>query len=145
MTKELKVSRIEQGTVIDHLPAGTALKIAKILSIDTSMPFIIAMNVDSSKSRKKDMIKIENKFLSKEETDKISLIAPNATINIIKRQKVSGKRKVSPPAELNGILTCPNTECVTNREDCTTRFSKTGNKYKCHFCERRFSIEDFEM
>ncbi len=145
MRDDLKVSRIESGTVIDHLPAGSAMKIVKILELETDNPFILAMNVDSSKNKKKDMIKIEDKFLSKEETDKISLMAPSATINIIKGQTVTDKRKVSPPKEFVGILTCPNSVCITNSEKCETKFSEASGKYKCYFCERRFSTEEFEM
>ena len=145
MRGDLKVSKIEQGTVIDHIPAGKALKIVKMLEIESDHPFIIAINVDSSKNGKKDMVKIEDKFLSKKETDKISLVAPSATINIIRKGRVSDKRKVAPPQELKGILTCPNRVCITNSEKCETRFSKKAGKYHCYFCERCFSIEDFEM
>ena len=145
MKDALKVSKIEKGTVIDHLLPGSALKIVKMLGLESSNPFIVAMNVDSSKNRRKDMIKIEDRSLSKEETDKISLIAPNATINIIKGQKVSDKRRVSPPKELTGIVRCPNNVCVTNREACETRFIRNDEKYKCYFCERTYEVKDFGL
>ncbi len=145
MKDELKVSRIKQGTVIDHLVPGTALKIVKILGLKSGSPFIVAMNVDSSKNRKKDMIKIDDRFLSKQETDRISLLSPNATINIIRNQKVSDKRKVTPPRELAGILSCPNRVCITNSEDCGTRFLMKSGKYKCYFCEKTFSVEEFDL
>ncbi len=146
MTKELKVNKIENGTVIDHLPAGKGLKILRILGIEPKSTFIIAVNVDSSKGGRKDMLKIEDKLLTKSDTDKISLVAPNATINMIKGGKVSDKRKVSPPKELRCILTCPNMVCVTNQErGCSTRFLNAGGRYKCYFCERCFSVEDFGL
>jgi aspartate carbamoyltransferase regulatory subunit len=146
MNKELKASRIENGTVIDHLPGGTALKVVKALGIRADSPLIIAMNVDSSKSGRKDIVKIEDRFLTKDETDRISLIAPHATINIIKGQKVTGKRQVLPPTELIGMLACPNRNCITNAERCQTHFTKAGSgKYACRFCERRFSSEELGL
>ncbi len=145
MGNDMKVTMIENGTVIDHLSAGTGLRIVNLLKISARLPVIIAMNVDSPRHTKKDMIKIEDKMLSKEETDKISLIAPNATINIIKNRKVSDKRRVSPPDELKNLMKCPNMKCITNSEDCGTRFLKNGNNYKCCFCESQFKIDDFNL
>lgn len=145
MKGELKVTIIENGTVIDHLPAGSALRIVNLLDLSTKLPVIIAMNVDSPRQKRKDMVKIEDKFLSKQETDKLSLIAPNATINIIKKKKVSDKRKVTPPDEVKGLLDCPNKRCITNFEDCGTRFLKNGSNYKCYFCESQFTIDDFNL
>jgi aspartate carbamoyltransferase regulatory subunit len=145
MEKELKVTMIENGTVIDHLTPGSALRIVNLLNLSTRLPVILAMNVDSPRHGKKDMIKIEDKVLSKEETDKISLIAPKATINIIKHGTVSDKRRVTPPEEVEGLLSCPNRKCVTNHEDCRTKFLKHGDKYKCRFCETQFRIDEFQL
>jgi aspartate carbamoyltransferase regulatory subunit len=146
MNKELKVSRIENGTVIDHLPGGTALKVVKALGLRPETHLILAMNVESGKSGRKDIVKIEDRFLSKDDTDRISLIAPNATINIIKGEKVTGKRQVLPPSELVGMLSCPNKNCITNAERCQTHFTKAGSgKYACRFCERRFSSEELGL
>lgn len=146
MNKELKVSRIENGTVIDHLPGGTALKVVGALGIKADSHLILAMNVDSGKSGRKDIVKIENRFLTKGETDRISLIAPKATINIIKGQKVTGKRQVVPPDALIGMLSCPNRNCITNAEKCQTHFAKAADgKYACRFCERRFSSEELGL
>ncbi|UCD03326.1 MAG: aspartate carbamoyltransferase regulatory subunit [Candidatus Aenigmatarchaeota archaeon] len=145
MGEDLKVRMIENGTVIDHLPAGSAMHIAGLLNLSSNLPVIIAMNVESAREGKKDMVKIENKFLSRQETDKISFVAPNATINIIKNRKVKDKRRVNPPDELNDILECPNKKCITNMEDCGTKFLKKGQKYKCYFCESQFRIEEFNL
>jgi len=145
MDKALKVTMIENGTVIDHLSPGSALRIVNLLNLSTKLPVIIAMNVESPRHGKKDMIKIEDKVLSKDETDKISLISPKATINIIKAKKVSDKRRVTPPEEVKGLLVCPNKKCITNHEDCGTKFLKSGEKYKCYFCESQFRIDDFHL
>jgi aspartate carbamoyltransferase regulatory subunit len=144
MEDGLKVTKIDRGTVLDHLPAGTAMSILGMFSLDKNL-VVAAMNVDSSKHGKKDMIKIEGKLLSKEETDKIGLIAPSATINIIKSKQVADKRRVSPPQEVRGVLTCPNKKCITNVEECATRFLKRGEKYKCYFCESQFGVKEFSL
>ena len=145
MKDDLKVNRIEQGTVIDHLPAGSVLNIIGMLNLGCSEQTIIAMNVSSSNHRRKDMVKFENKFLSKDETDKISLVAPKATINIIKNGRVTDKRKTKAPDKLVGLLVCPNKNCITNFEICDTKFIRDDRKYRCYFCERVFKIKDFRL
>jgi len=140
--KELKVSKIVNGTVIDHIPAGRALQVLKLLGIDGSEGFmvLIAMNVYSKKLRgKKDIVKLEGKYLSDEETRAIALIAPTATINIIKNGDVVEKRGVELPDVVEGILTCPNSSCITRdaREPIKPKFivvKKRPVKLKCYYC-----------
>lgn len=139
--KELRVTPIKKGTVIDHIPPGFALKVLHVLSIpeDTSSAVSIAMNV-KSKMGKKDIVKIENKELDKTEVNKISLIAPNATINIIRDYEVIKKDRVQLPNEIVGIVKCSNPTCISNsREPVDTRFilvSKNPPHIKCYYCER---------
>ena len=85
MTKhELKVKPIENGTVIDHIPANKALQVLKILGLPQEGTNVtLAMNVPS-KLGYKDIVKFENRELGPTEIDKIALIAPDATINIIR-------------------------------------------------------------
>ncbi|MEM4752992.1 MAG: aspartate carbamoyltransferase regulatory subunit, partial [Sulfolobales archaeon] len=101
---ELIVSKIREGTVIDHIPSGRALDVLNVLRISGKEGYRIAivMNVESSKLNRKDIVKIEGRYLSKDETDIIALIAPTATINIIKNFEVVEKRKVSPPRVISG-------------------------------------------
>jgi len=140
--KELKVQPIKDGTVIDHIPPGNALKVLKILGLTEKMPesvISIAINV-VGKRGKKDIVKIENRELKAEEVDKIALIAPNATINIIRNYEVAEKRKVEVPDEIVGIVKCSNPNCITNiKEPIKTRFvvkSRHPLKIKCYYCER---------
>jgi len=140
--KELKVQPIKDGTVIDHIPPGNALKVLKILGLTEKMPesvISIAINV-VGKRGKKDIVKIENRELEAEEVDKIALIAPNATINIIRNYEVAEKRKVEVPDEIVGIVKCSNPNCITNiKEPIKTRFvvkSRHPLKIKCYYCER---------
>jgi len=147
---ELKIDKIKNGTVLDNLPAGTAPMVLHILGIDSKWEsaVAVAMNVPSKRSGKKDMVKIESMILKKEETDKLGLIANNATINLIKNYKVLEKHHVSMPKELSGMLTCSNPFCVTNKgEPIVTRFvveSDNPLRLRCKFCERIMEKELIE-
>src|SRR3989344_5366776 len=114
--QELKIQKIRNGTVIDHLPAGSGLTVLRILGIskDYKNSVSIAMNVPSKSFGMKDVVKVEDRVLRPEETDKLALIAPEATINIIRDYKVSSKGRVTVPKEIVGVLKCGNPSCVTN-------------------------------
>lgn len=144
-TKEPKVRTIEQGTVIDHIPAGRALQVYRILGeAGSDNTVLIAMKVESTKFGKKDVLKIENRFLTEDEANKISLIAPTATINIIRDFKVAEKRQVQLPERIDGLVKCPNPMCISNdeRELVRGKFNKEGRNYRCHYCERSFAPGD---
>ena len=149
MSKELVVRKIENGTVIDHIPAGQALNVLKILGIKGSEGYKVAivMNVDSKKLGMKDIVKVEGKELSVDEVNKIALIAPTATINIVREYQVIKKEKVELPNEIINIVKCTNPNCVTNqpREPITPRFKLiTDNPLlmQCEYCGRYVTRED---
>jgi len=141
MKKELKVPRIKDGTVIDHITAGNAVKVLHILGIPkgTSSVVSVAMNV-KSKLGKKDIVKVENRELDTHEVDKIALIAPKATINFIRDYEVTKKYKVKLPDEIIGIVACSNPTCISNaKEPVKSRFkviTKDPPRIKCYYCER---------
>jgi aspartate carbamoyltransferase regulatory subunit len=142
MSEELLVRKIRDGTVIDHIPAGRALDVLKILGLSgkEGSTIAIVMNVPSKKLGRKDIVKVEGKLLEPKEVDEIALIAPTATINIVKDFRVLEKRRVQVPGEIKGLLRCPNPNCVTNtkREPIETRFklvSIAPLKLKCYYCE----------
>ncbi|MHC1566195.1 MAG: aspartate carbamoyltransferase regulatory subunit [Candidatus Syntropharchaeia archaeon] len=146
MKKELRVRSIQNGTVIDHIAAGQALNVLKILGITGKTDTVVsmAMNVPSSIMGKKDIVKIENRELLSEEVDKIALIAPNATINIIREYEVVEKHKVFPPDEIEGVIRCGNPNCISNTDEpVTSKFimeEKKPPRFRCFYCERE--IED---
>lgn len=139
--KPMKIPKIKNGTVIDHIPAGNALKVLRILGIPekTSSIVSVAMNV-KSRIGKKDIVKVENRELAREEVDKIALIAPKATINIIRDYEVVEKHQVELPDELIGIVRCSNPTCISNtREPIESRFkviSRDPPRIICYYCER---------
>ncbi|HDS45931.1 MAG TPA: aspartate carbamoyltransferase regulatory subunit [Methanomicrobia archaeon] len=147
MKKELKVVPIRNGTVIDHITAGQALNVLKILGIhaDTDAALSVATNVRSKQMGRKDIVKVEDRELKPEEVDKIALIAPNATINIIRDSEVVEKHKVFLPPSIEGIIRCANPNCISNveREPVVSRFitiSEHPLRFRCVYCERM--IED---
>jgi len=149
MERELLVRKIREGTVIDHIPAGKALTVLKILGLTGEEGFTIAivMNVESKKLGKKDIVKIEGKFLKPSEVDKIALIAPTATINIVRNYEVVTKRRVEVPNEIVNILKCINPNCITNRsgEPVSRLFkviSKKPLKLVCKYCDEMMTEED---
>src|ERR671930_1983129 len=118
-SNQLLVRRIKDGTVIDHIESAKALLVLRALNITGKEGNVItvALNVPSSKHHKKDIIKVENRFLETHETNKLALIAPHATINIIKDYKLIEKRKIQLPESIVGIFKCPNLKCISNGEE----------------------------
>tara|TARA_Y100000310_G_scaffold112011_1_gene110454 strand:- start:13585 stop:14034 length:450 start_codon:yes stop_codon:yes gene_type:complete len=147
--KELTVTAIKEGTVIDHLPPEMTFKVIELLNISNTNKIVsIATNLKSSKKMKKGLIKVGGKFLTKEEVDKIAIIAPDATVNIIKNYEVIEKNKVSIPDFITNIIKCSNPRCITNHDKIITKFSVTKEdplKVRCYYCERYMGKEDLEL
>ncbi|BAD86384.1 aspartate carbamoyltransferase, regulatory subunit [Thermococcus kodakarensis KOD1] len=147
MPENLKIEVIPEGTVIDHIPAGKWLKVIEILGLTkpNGGTLLIASNVPSKKLGRKDIVKVEGRYLSEEEVNKIALIAPMATVNIVKDYKIIEKFNVEIPDEITGILKCPNPNCVSNHEYVTPRFhveSREPLKLRCHYCERTINEDE---
>lgn len=139
---ELRVRSIKNGTVIDHITAGTALNVLKILGVKGGTRSIVSvvMNVPSKKpgNRAKDIVKIEDRELNSNEVDKIALIAPNATINIIRDYEVVQKSSVELPGSIENIGQCPNPNCISNTDEpVTAKFAVIHPlALRCLYCER---------
>lgn len=147
MTRELIVKPIKDGTVIDHIAAGQALNVLRILGVsshDTGM-VTMAMNVDSGTMGRKDIVKLADRELSPREVDKIALISQRATINIIRDYEVVDKYRVTLPGVIEGVVQCVNRNCITNTsEPVVTRFkvvSEDPVRMRCMYCERSIREE----
>lgn len=150
MNKEkLKVDPIKNGTVIDHITAGKALQVADILNIGNSKrEIMIGVNLTSRKMGKKDIIKIEDRELSKEEANSIALISPTATLIIINDYEVVKKFGIDIHKEINEHIICPNSNCITNIEQVKTRFELAGNdpiEVRCSYCEKKYFIDEVKF
>jgi len=139
---KLRVTPLENGTVIDHIPAGQALNVLKILGIykTTNVTISLLMNVSSRRSGKKDIFKVENRELKEDEVNKIALIAPGATINIIRNCEVVEKYCVDMPDMISGVMRCPNPNCISNTDEpIKSQFlvkSKNPVVLRCLYCEQ---------
>ena len=138
--RELKVSKIKDGTVIDHISGGYALDVVKILGITgrEKRVMTIAINVPSKHVGVKDIVKIEGRALSSREVNRIALVAPHATINIIRDYSVERKLEVKLPRLIEGIIKCVNPGCISNsNEPADPKFYVQGEEpllLKCHYC-----------
>ncbi|WP_049923381.1 aspartate carbamoyltransferase regulatory subunit [Halopiger djelfimassiliensis] len=134
---ELRVSKIRSGTVIDHVRGGQALNVLAILGIDGSEgeEVSIGMNVPSDRLARKDIVKVEGRELSQDEVDVLSLIAPDATINIVRDYEVVEKHRVERPDIVEGVLSCPNRNCITTGDEpVTSGFEVLEEAVRCSYC-----------
>jgi aspartate carbamoyltransferase regulatory subunit len=144
--KELVVSALENGTVLDHIPAENVYRALDLLNLKgIENQITIGINLNSKAQGRKGIIKIEDRFFEDEELGKLALIAPHATVNVIRDFKVVEKKELELPNEVIGIAKCRNPKCVTNHQPIKTRFTTTkkGDEISllCHYCEKSTSIK----
>lgn len=134
---------IRNGTVIDHIKSGEAFKVLEVLQLIDHITggqckVMIGCNFDSGVIGQKDIIKISGGFLTQKEVNQVSLIAPSATVSIIRDSQIADKFKLQVEKELYNIISCRNPNCITNVETMATRFhtlSADAGEFQCHYCE----------
>ena len=145
----MQVAAIENGTVIDHIPSEKTYEVARLLHLtDIDVPTLIGYNLPSKRLGRKGIIKITNKYFTDEEISRLSVIAPNVVLNIIKDYEVVEKKMVVTPNELHGIIKCNNPKCITNNESMDTFFTvidKEKGIVKCHYCDKEQDINNVEL
>ncbi|KHT45499.1 aspartate carbamoyltransferase regulatory subunit [Vibrio sinaloensis] len=148
MSKEtqLQVEAIKNGTVIDHIPAQIGIKVLKLFSMHKSEQRVtVGLNLPSSAIGHKDLLKIENIFITEEQASKLALYAPHATVNQIENYQVVKKLALELPEQVNNVFECPNTNCITHGEPVESSFKvfekKDDIRLKCKYCEKVFSRE----
>lgn len=138
--KEMVVSAIEDGTVIDHIPTESVYQVIRILGLERYKDEVLIGNyLDSGKLGKKGIVKIKNRHFSDDEISKIALVAPFATIIDIEGYKVVRKTGAEIPDHIENFVRCANPKCITNAEAVPTRFDvvdKENLKLRCHYCEK---------
>lgn len=145
---DLLVRRIKDGTVIDHINEGKGLNVLEALEIDGSSGNVItiALNMPSGKLKKKDMIKVEGRFLEGDDTNRLAVIAPSSTVNIIKDYKLVEKRRVSLPNQIEDIFRCSNPDCITNSQEHIESIMEVIDKdklvLKCRYYGRILDVND---
>ena len=147
--KERLVAAIENGTVIDHIPAEKTFQVVNLLELQKlSTPVTIGYNFTSSKVGCKGIIKVSDKFFTDNEISRLSVVAPNIILNMIRDYEVVEKKQVITPDELCGIVKCNNPKCVTNNEPMATIFNvvdKAAGILKCHYCDKEQQIDNVEL
>ena len=147
--KELLVSAIENGTVIDHIPTDRVFQVVNLLGLQNEKNTVtIGFNLPSKKVGKKGIIKISNKFFSQDEINRLSVVAPKIVLNIIRNYEVVEKKTVETPDELRGIVKCNNPKCITNNEPMETVFTVVDKEHgiiKCHYCDKEQEISKVEL
>lgn len=148
MIKTRSVSAIDNGIVIDHIPAGQSLKIMLFLHVVTSKQRVtLGLNLRSKTLKLKDLIKIENRLLTPQEIDHVAILAPGATINRIENFKVSEKINCELPNTIRDVLVCPNQNCI-NHIEAKGYFKLEGSsnqvKLRCFYCEKQFKRDQVE-
>lgn len=143
MEKTVSVSAIKEGTVIDHIPQGSAIIIIQLLKLHVHKNRVtVGLNLSSRSMGYKDLIKIESRVLTEKEARDIAVFAPCATISIIRDYQVEKKMKADLPKNIEKILVCPNPSCTTRSEPISTHFQVEEFKQKiflrCCYCEKLF-------
>lgn len=144
--KELLVAAIENGTVIDHLPVGSGMRIIHLLNLSTHHEVVsLALNLRSKTLGLKDLIKLEGREISDEEASQIAIFAPKATLNIIRQFECVRKFKVHMPEIVEHVFNCVNERCITRHENMGSKFKVYvfGKQVDliCFYCEKRLSHE----
>ena len=147
--EELQVAALQNGTVIDHIPTDKVFTIVSLLGLKNSeLNITIGNNLPSKKLGKKGIIKVADRFFSDEEISRLSVVAPNAQLNIIHNYEVVEKKQVIMPDVVKGIVKCGNPKCITNNEPMTTIFHvvcKENGILKCHYCEKEQNKESVKL
>jgi aspartate carbamoyltransferase regulatory subunit len=131
--------RVNDGTVVDHLPVGTAVRALALLELPREGPVTIGMNVPSTRHGRKDILRVEGLVLRKSQIDRLALLGRQVTVSIVKGGEVRQKQVLEVPQKVEGILTCPNPTCITRQEPVPTVFHRIGTypfRFRCHHCER---------
>ena len=147
--EELQVAALQNGTVIEHIPADKLFTILSLLGLKNSdLNITIGNNLPSKKLGKKGLIKVADRFFSDEEISRLSVVAPNVQLNVIRNYEVVEKKQVIMPAVVKGIVKCGNPKCITNNEPMTTIFHvvcKENGILKCHYCEKEQNKESIKL
>jgi aspartate carbamoyltransferase regulatory subunit len=147
--KELEVSAIENGTVIDHIPAAVTFKVVHLLGLyDYTGAITIGNNLDSKTLGKKGIVKVADCYFPDEVINRLAIIAPNVTLNIIKDYKIVEKKYVKFPKQIIGVVKCSNPKCITNHQPVATKmevFDMAQQSLRCVYCERVMQHDEIEL
>ncbi|MCE9634632.1 MAG: aspartate carbamoyltransferase regulatory subunit [Planctomycetes bacterium] len=143
-----QVAALKDGTVVDHLNAGMALKALAALGLQPEHAALLGINLVSRKMGRKDILKLEGRELSPPEIARLAMFGPQATVSLIRDYDVVSKVQVELPETISALLKCPNPKCITNHERIESRFDVEARKplrARCRYCERRIYEDEFVL
>ncbi|MDE9461268.1 aspartate carbamoyltransferase regulatory subunit [Xenorhabdus bovienii] len=140
---QLQVEAIKCGTVIDHIPAHIGFKLLSLFKLtETDQRITIGLNLPSNQLGRKDLIKIENTFLTEQQANQLAMYAPHATVNNIENYEVVKKVPINLPEQIDSILVCPNSNCISHNEPVESSFYVIPTAddviVRCKYCEKEF-------
>ncbi|NUN52498.1 MAG: aspartate carbamoyltransferase regulatory subunit, partial [Planctomycetaceae bacterium] len=144
----IRVAKLRNGTVIDHLAAGTALRCLAILGLAPEAVVTVGLNLPSRSMKRKDLLKMENRRLTAAELARIALLAPRGTVCTIEDYRVVNKTRLELPTVIDGVVHCPNPSCITHHDPVVPRVRVDSNdplRLRCHYCERRIRLDEVEF
>lgn len=146
---ELLVAALENGTVIDHIPSDKVFDVVNLLGLTgISTPITIGANLTSHKMGSKGIIEIADRYFTEEECSKLSVVAPNIVLSIIRNYEVSEKKRISMPEQVRGIVKCNNPKCITNHEPMQTVFDvvdKENGTLRCRYCNKDIHKDEIRL
>ena len=134
----MNVDSIRDGIVIDHIAAGCAMKLYRLLGLEAlDVPVAMITNAVSAKRGRKDIIKIDADI--NVDLDVLGYIDPGITVNIIKEGQLVEKKKLSLPEHLVNVIICKNPRCITTVEGALDQHfilkDRERGIYRCMFCD----------
>ncbi len=137
----LNVGKIEEGFVLDHIPAGKSMSIYYHLGLDKlDCTVAIIKNARSNVMGKKDIIKVECD-INTLNLDVLAVIDHTITINVIKDGEIVEKRILELPLELKNIMKCKNPRCITSIEQELPHIFYLADPvrelYRCRYCDEK--------
>lgn len=145
--EQLMVAALENGTVIDHIPAHRLFEVVRLLRIDEEddNAVFIGYNLQSKILPKKGIVKVANRFYTEAQLNQLAVLSPNVTHSVIRDYEVVEKKTVELPQELHNIVQCNNPKCICNNEPMPTRFTAREKMLTCHYCEKEQSLEAVKL
>ena len=145
------IAAIQNGSEIDHIPAGQGMRLFRLLQLE-KYKVTIGLQYPSEVMGEKDIVKVEGLEISEEESSRIAIFAPSTTVAIIRDGEVVQKFQVPLPETIHNVIICPNPRCISNHEATSRTFSILQVRKKimlcCHYCERTYAhheINEYEV
>lgn len=139
----LKIGKIEEGFVLDHIQAGKSLSIYEHLGLDKmDCTVAIIKNARSEKLGKKDILKVECD-INLLDLDILAFIDHNITVNVIKDGEIVAKKALVLPKMIKNVIKCHNPRCITSIEQELPHIFFLADEdkevYRCKYCEEKYN------